>query len=101
MIDNLDGARFNPNELELLQTNGTADATFITTGASYNDSIPDWIFFDVVGGVGDQLSIRSYGGSSGAATLGAISFDSAPVPEPASLVLIALGLLSVSRFRRK
>jgi hypothetical protein len=101
MIDNLDGSVFNPSELEVLQTNGTADATLITTGPSYNNRIPDWAFFDVAGAAGDQFAIISYGGPSGAATLGAISFDSANVPEPASLVLFALGLagLSIRRFR--
>jgi hypothetical protein len=103
MVDNLDAPVFNSEAMELKQTNGTADVNIDTTGSPYNDSIPDWIFFDVTGAAGDEFSIVAYGSPSGPATLGAISFDSAPAPEPASggLLLAALAVVFARRLRRE
>ncbi|MCY2941407.1 MAG: tandem-95 repeat protein, partial [Planctomycetota bacterium] len=50
-----------------------------TNGAVYNGN-PDWVFFDITGGIaGQTYSIYAKGGPQGNAGIGAISFDSITV----------------------
>ena len=80
LVDNLDIATFNAQGLQLVQANGggATSAVVVTTSASFNNRVPDWLFFDITGGVaGDSFVVRGKGGTSGAATLGGVTFDSA------------------------
>ena len=59
MIDNLDGGGFNPSSLKVVQAGGPgASAVVDTTGASYNDRIPDWLFFDIQAQPGEPGDLR-------------------------------------------
>lgn len=94
MIDNLDIAAYNPSALQIVQVGGPgASAVVATTGALYNDRIPDWVFFDIQAQPGETYNVLGTGGVNGCACLGAVSFDSgADVPEPSSLELAVIGI---------
>ena len=105
MIDNLDIAGYNPSALQVVQNGGPgASAVVATTGALYNNRIPDWVFFDIQAQPGQTYNVLVTGGPNGCGCLGAVSFDgSSGVPEPSSFGLagIGLGLLAgaVRRYR--
>lgn len=102
MVDNLDGAGFNADSLELVQTAGGVATSGVipTTSLSFNNRTPDWLFFDISGiKNGDAFKVVGVGGSSTTATLGGIAFDSV-VPEPSTLMLFGLGGLLVWWRRR-
>ena len=108
MIDNLDVATYNPAGVRITQTNGLADSGLIaTTSLNYNNGTPDWLYFTINNAkAGDSFAVIATGGSKGAATIGAIAFDStitSPTPEPSSfaLLLFGVGSIAVSRLRRR
>ncbi len=84
MVDNEDGGRgqFNSSATELTCTNcspavSPAPVSMTSTGVpSYNDNIPDWIYFDITNGVAGQTYqiVGTVGHQQSA--LGAVSFDS-------------------------
>jgi hypothetical protein len=103
MIDNLDIAAYNPDALQVIQVGGPGASSVVdTTGALYNDRIPDWVFFDIQALPGETYEVIVTGGANGCACLGAASFDSASVPEPSSFSLAGLGaaFFAVAAFRR-
>ena len=77
MIDNLDSVTYNPSYVRVFQVGGVGDSGQISTGSPvYNDSVPDWIFFDIDGAYpGTQYEVEAFGGPLGLGTIGAISFD--------------------------
>jgi len=104
MIDNLDYVIYNPSALQVVQDGGPAASVVVdTTGATYNDQVPDWVYFDIQGAqTGETYDVLVTGGTESCACLGAVSFDSA-VPEPSSfgLVGIGAGFLAVAVVRRR
>jgi hypothetical protein len=104
MIDNLDGAGFNPDSLQVVEVDGPgASAVVNTTAPAYNNQDPDWVLFDIQAQPGETYEIIVSGGDNGCACLGAASFDSAAdVPEPSSFGLagIGAGFLMVLVLRR-
>jgi hypothetical protein len=92
MIDNLDIAAYNPDALQVIQVGGTGASSVVdTTGALYNDRIPDWVFFDIQPQPGETYEVIVTGGTNECACLGAASFDSSDVPEPSSFSLAGIG----------
>ena len=105
MIDNLDNPGYNPGALQITQAGGGSSAIIDTTGSSFNNQIPDWVFFNILAQPGETYNVVVTAGPFGCACLGAISFDSSPVPEPSSAGLFSAGagLLAAAawlRFRR-
>jgi hypothetical protein len=103
MIDNLDIAGFNPSALQVVQSGGPGASTVVdTTGALFNDRVPDWVYFDIQAQPGETYDVIVSGGPNGCACLGAASFDSASdVPEPSSFGLVGIGAgLLVGALRR-
>jgi hypothetical protein len=106
MIDNLDIAAYNPDALQVIQVGGPgASSVVATTGALYNNRIPDWVFFDIQAQPGQTYEVIVTGGTNGCACLGAASFDSAGVPEPSSFSLAGVGAAffaaaALRRYRR-
>jgi hypothetical protein len=106
MIDNLDIAGYNPYALQVIQVGGPGASSVVdTTGALYNDRIPDWVFFDIQAQPGETYEVIVTGGVNGCACLGAASFDSAGVPEPSSFSLAGIGAAffaaaALRRYRR-
>ena len=80
MIDNLDTVAYNPSSLSLVSlTTGASASANVTSSqnSKYADRIPDWVFFEIDGGVsGEQYEIQAYGSAAGIATMGAVAFDS-------------------------
>jgi len=95
MIDNLDIAGYNPSSLQVLQFGGPgASAVVDTTGANFNNRIPDWVYFDIQAQPGETYMVIVGGGPNGCACLGAASFDSSvdsSVPESSSFGLVGAG----------
>ena len=94
MVDNNDGVGVNPSSVTLNCTScspvisGPVVATVSTGTPSFNDKVPDWIYFDITHGVAGQtyqvaeaIGISPTQGNN-IATLGAISFDSAVANPP-------------------
>jgi hypothetical protein len=106
MIDNLDIAAYNPDALQVIQVGGPGASSVVdTTGALYNDRVPDWVFFDIQPQPGETYEVIVTGGTEGCACLGAASFDSSNIPEPSSFSLAGLGaaffaVAALRRFRR-
>jgi hypothetical protein len=94
MIDNLDIAGYNPSALQIVDTTDNVTSPPIaTTSTEFNDRTPDWVFFDISGAsAGEEFSVDVYSGPNGCNCLGAISFDSASIPEPTSAALLALAV---------
>jgi hypothetical protein len=103
MIDNLDIAGYNPSALQVVQSGGPGASVVVdTTGALYNNRIPDWVFFDIQGQPGQTYNVLVTGGDNGCACLGAVSFDSSSqVPEPSSFGLAGIGLGLVAAALRR
>jgi hypothetical protein len=106
MIDNLDFTIYNPDALQVIQVGGPGASSVVdTTGALYNDGIPDWAFFDIQAQPGETYEVIVTGGANACACLGAVSFDSAGVPEPSSFSLAGIGAAffaaaALRRYRR-
>ena len=104
MIDNLDNVFYNPYALQAVQDGGPAASAIVyTIGGTYNDRVPDWVYFDIQGAqTGETYDVLVSAGAAGCACLGAVSFDS-PVPEPSSfgLVGIGAGFLAAAVLRRR
>jgi YVTN family beta-propeller protein len=80
MMDGVDNASYNPDsvQLKVIGGGGLQTAVISTTGASYNDSNPDWLFFDVINfSAGSEIGVYSSGGFN---TLQAFAFDRAANP---------------------
>jgi hypothetical protein len=103
MVDNLDGIGFNGSSQQLIciapcSINGPTVATTSTGPSSFNDQIPDWIFFDITNGVAGQ-TYQIIGAlqsppmpDSFRATLGAVSFDSlTPITAPCASISAVVG----------
>ncbi len=109
MVDNVDKTGVNSTATQLTGTGTTGSRIVSLTGASYNDLIPDWVFFDITGAVANEtFTLTNWGGANGPATLGGIAFDSrvtssqgVSVPEPASIVVLGVGLLGLGAARRR
>jgi hypothetical protein len=69
-----------------------------------NNGLIDWLFFRVDNAVpNDTINIYGTGGTSGMASVAAISFDPIPVPEPSTFALLGLAGfgLALHRLRRR
>ncbi|MCU1234793.1 MAG: hypothetical protein JWP63_2760 [Candidatus Solibacter sp.] len=94
MVDNLDIAAFNSRALQVVQVGGSGSGVVSTAGGTFNDRVPDWVYFDIQASSGETYNVIVTGGTNGCACLGAVSFDSVAatsVPEPSSLNLAGLG----------
>ena len=90
MMDGLDAAQYNPGEVYMQEIGGGAvqSSKVDTTGGLYNDTNPDWIFFDVIDfPVGSEVGVYASRGVQTTATLQAFAFDSA-VPPRGTMVTI-------------
>jgi hypothetical protein len=98
MTDGLDAEQWSSAEVLLHQVVGTSIIGTATTGAISQFSpgtnrFVDIHTFDIVGAqAGDTFAIFSKAFSSGQGGISAVTFDAAPVPEPASLVVGAIAL---------
>jgi hypothetical protein len=95
LVDNLDGAGWNAHSLEMVQAYGNEASSgfLLTTSAALNNRLPDWLFFDIVGGTeGDTFIIRGTAGNYGAATLGGVAFDSSTFQLFPGTLNVALGI---------
>ena len=98
--DGLNGAQFTPGSIGLAEVGigGGLDEISITA----NNTI-DMYFFDVTGGVaaGTQFQVFADVGTNNYVTHQLVTLDVAVVPEPSSLVMIALGALTLGIRRRR
>ena len=100
MTDGYGDSRWAPVEVTLEQVGGSGPATTGNVAAS-RDRFVDIHFFDVVGAqAGDVFKFRAMGSSDGRAVFSGITFDVAAVPEPSTLVLLALGTIGVTAIGR-
>ncbi len=79
LIDHLDNAAYNPASLRLVQTVGgvVGSPSLATASTAFRNRVPDWVFFDIVGGqTGDTFVLRGTGGPNGEVTVGGVVFDS-------------------------
>jgi hypothetical protein len=97
-IDNGDNAVLTPTMLRVSGSGG--DSGLISTTAANIDG--DMYFFDILGATpGSLLYISARSGATTVATIGGITFDTIPIPEPSSLALLAFGMISLWFFRTK
>ena len=91
LFDNLDITTFNPTSVQF--SGGGTSTSFDLSGASFNNGLADWVFFDVGGATaGQTFSIVTTAGEGTTATLGGVSFDAiAAVPEPATWAMMLIG----------
>jgi hypothetical protein len=93
--DNLQDPANNSSAVQLAGSGDLASSLVSLTDPDQNDGVPDWYFFDIVGGVADQtFSVVNTSGQN-CACLGGVTFDSstmfAGVPEPTTWTLMLAG----------
>lgn len=106
VLDSLADSQIGADALRLVAGGSPADATLV---ANSRDGTMDMYFFDVTGlsnGEEIQLWLSNATASTAgfnAATIGGVTFDSflAPVPEPATAMLVVLGLAGLAMNRRR
>jgi hypothetical protein len=86
-------------------TGGLLTAPFMFTGdfAFEEDPTTSWRHLDLLGSGTARLMFTPYPGEPGAFSLSSLryEFDSAPVPEPTSMLLIGSGLAGLAALRRR